>query len=65
MAKLNSVFQHLTAKQGGNAQGRARRRRHCPYHKLQRKCIDLPAGIPSISFVMGLSFSLSFMVGKI
>ncbi|KAI3375118.1 hypothetical protein L3Q82_021644, partial [Scortum barcoo] len=40
---INSIFQHLTVKQGGTAPGLAQRKRHCPYHKLQRKCTDLPA----------------------
>lgn len=44
MTETHSLFQHLTVKQCGLAPGRAQRRRRCPYHKLQRKCTDSPAG---------------------
>lgn len=46
MTETHLLFQHLTVKQCGLAPGRAQRRRRCPYHKLQRKCTDSPAGTP-------------------
>lgn len=51
---LNFVLQLLTVKHGGIAQGRVQRRRHCRFHKLQRKCTDSLAGIAFTLFTIQL-----------